>query len=79
MDYFAVLAAATEAEVCTIAAEALAIAPPDRVTLLSGPHTGMVMLRVHESVADSQFNVKIASSALGTATTGGPRKTALSR
>ena len=56
MDYYAVLAAATEAEACSIAAEALESAPPGEVKLLSGPQTGMVMLRVQESVADSQFN-----------------------
>ena len=56
MDYYAVLAAATEAEVCAVAADALGRAPVGEVRLLSGPETGMVMLRVRESVADSQFN-----------------------
>lgn len=56
MDHHAVLAAATEAEVCTLAAKILGDPPSGEVKLLSGPQSGMVMLRVQESVADSQFN-----------------------
>jgi alpha-D-ribose 1-methylphosphonate 5-triphosphate synthase subunit PhnG len=56
MDHHAVLAAATEAEVCTLAANILGDPPLGEVRLLSGPQSGMVMLRVQESVADSQFN-----------------------
>lgn len=57
MQHYEILAGASEAEVCALATKALRQRKSAEVTLVNGPQVGLVMVRVRESVADSQFNV----------------------
>jgi alpha-D-ribose 1-methylphosphonate 5-triphosphate synthase subunit PhnG len=56
MKHYQVLANSPEEQVCNLATLALQAFPSSQIKLLSGPRQGLVMLRVRESVADSQFN-----------------------
>jgi|GEM_PF-98810 len=56
MDHFRILASASEADVCHVAAMVLQLIPDQQVKLRKGPQAGLLMARVRESVTDSQFN-----------------------
>ena len=57
MDYYSILASSSEEQVCQLASLVLEAYPESKVRLLSGPQRGLVMLRVQETVANSQFHV----------------------
>ena len=54
--HFRVLAHCNETHLTELAETVLTAYPMNTVTLLSGPRQGLVMLRMQESVADSDFN-----------------------
>lgn len=56
MTHYEVLANSSEEEVCQLAAKVLERYAASKVKLLGGPRQGLVMLRVRETVASSQFN-----------------------
>lgn len=56
MNYYQLLAQSSEESVCELAAIVLQAYPTGNIKLLSGPQRGLVMLRVRETVANSQFN-----------------------
>ena len=57
-NYYQVLANSPEEQVCELATSLLQSEyAASQVSVLSGPKLGLVMLRVRETVADSQFNV----------------------
>ena len=56
MNYYAILANATEEQACHLATVVLQAYPTSTVQVLSGPQQGLVMLRMRETVANSQFN-----------------------
>ena len=56
MKHYQVLANCSEEQVCNLATQVLQSYPASQVKLLSGPRQGLVMLRMRESVAESQFN-----------------------
>jgi alpha-D-ribose 1-methylphosphonate 5-triphosphate synthase subunit PhnG len=56
MNYYKVLANSPEEKVCRLAAKVTEAYSSSQIKLLSGPRKGLVMLRVQETVANSQFN-----------------------
>jgi len=56
VNHYSVLANCDEGLACQLAAEVLEAHPNDQLHILSGPLQGLVMLRVKESVEESQFN-----------------------
>jgi alpha-D-ribose 1-methylphosphonate 5-triphosphate synthase subunit PhnG len=54
--HYKVLAHCTEEQVCRLALEVSEQYPASQVKILSGPQVGLVMLRMEETVANSQFN-----------------------
>ena len=56
MNYYSILANSSEEQVCRLATLVLQTYPKGMVKVLSGPQRGLVMLRVRETVANSQFN-----------------------
>jgi len=56
MNHYHILANSPEEQVCSLAAIVLKNYTKSQVKLLSGPRQGLVMLRVRETVANSQFN-----------------------
>jgi alpha-D-ribose 1-methylphosphonate 5-triphosphate synthase subunit PhnG len=56
VNYYQILANSSEEQVCRLASIVLQTYASSQVKLLSGPQRGLVMLRVRETVANSQFN-----------------------
>jgi alpha-D-ribose 1-methylphosphonate 5-triphosphate synthase subunit PhnG len=56
MNHYHILANSPEEHVCYLASTVLKSYAKSQVKLLSGPRQGLVMLRVRETVANSQFN-----------------------
>lgn len=56
MNYYHILAHAKEDQVCHLATLVLEAYPKGMIQVLHGPQRGLVMLRVRETVANSQFN-----------------------
>jgi alpha-D-ribose 1-methylphosphonate 5-triphosphate synthase subunit PhnG len=56
MEHYRILACCAEEQVCQLAELVLQQYATSEIKLLAGPHVGLVMLRVRESVADSVFN-----------------------
>lgn len=56
VNYYRILANSSEEQVCHLASLVLQAYPTSQLKLLSGPQRGLVMLRVLETVANSQFN-----------------------
>ena len=56
MNHYHILANSPEEQVCYLASIVLKGYDKSQVKLLSGPRQGLVMLRVRETVANSQFN-----------------------
>jgi alpha-D-ribose 1-methylphosphonate 5-triphosphate synthase subunit PhnG len=56
MNHYHILANSPEEQVCYLASIVLKSYAKSQVRLISGPRQGLVMLRVRETVANSQFN-----------------------
>jgi len=56
MNHYHILANSPEEQVCDLAYMVLKRYSKSQVKLLSGPRQGLVMLRMRETVANSQFN-----------------------
>ncbi len=56
MNHYHILANSPEEQVCNLASTVLKSYAESQVKLLSGPRQGLVMLRMRETVANSQFN-----------------------
>lgn len=56
MNHYHILANCSEEQACQLASTVLERYSNTQVKLLSGPRQGLVMLRVRETVANSQFN-----------------------
>jgi alpha-D-ribose 1-methylphosphonate 5-triphosphate synthase subunit PhnG len=56
MNHYHILANSPEEQVCNLASIVLKSYAKSQVKLLSGPRQGLVMLRMRETVANSQFN-----------------------
>jgi alpha-D-ribose 1-methylphosphonate 5-triphosphate synthase subunit PhnG len=56
MNHYRILANSPEEQVCYLASIVIKTYAKSKVRLLSGPRQGLVMLRVRETVANSQFN-----------------------
>ena len=56
MNHYHILANSPEERVCELASVVLQHYPRSQIKLLLGPRQGLVMLRVRETVANSQFN-----------------------
>ena len=56
MNHYHILANSPEEQVCNLASIVLESYAKSQVKLLSGPRQGLVMLRMRETVAHSQFN-----------------------
>ena len=56
MNHYHILTNCSEEQVCQLASTVLESYAASQIKLLSGPRQGLVMLRVRETVANSQFN-----------------------
>jgi len=56
MNHYQILAGCSEEQVCHLGTLVLQAYAASKINFLSGPQRGLVMLRVRETVADSQFN-----------------------
>ncbi len=56
MNHYAILANCSEEQACKVASLVVQHGGQSRITLLSGPRQGLVMLRVRETVANSLFH-----------------------
>ena len=56
MNHYHILTGCSEQQLGQLATTVLESYPQSQIKLLSGPRTGLVMVRVRETVADSQFN-----------------------
>ena len=56
MNYYSIMACSSEEQVCLLASLVLQAYAASQIKLLRGPQRGLVMLRMRETVANSQFN-----------------------